>query len=190
VRIVGGRLAGRHLLSPGGRVRPTAELVRARWLDSLEADLAGAKVLELFAGSGALGLEAYSRGAGWVDFVERSPAALHALKGNVAALRTRAACRIFTRDAMEFVRGVEAGAYDLALADPPYNSSLAERLVHLWLERPFARILSVEHVAGARLPPGGRGFTLEGTGVTTYRIDDPDHPGGAPGASPPRRPGA
>jgi len=170
VRIVGGRLAGRHLISPGGRVRPTAETVRARWLSELEPELKGARVLELFAGTGALGLEALSRGATSVDFLEWNPAALHALKGNVTALRARKQSRIFVRDAMGFVSGLECGAYDMVLADPPYTSSLAERLVRIWMGRPFARVLSVEHAVGAALPRGGSSWRLEESEVTTYRV--------------------
>ena len=170
VRIVGGRLAGRHLISPGGRVRPTAETVRTRWLSELEPELKGARVLELFAGTGALGLEALSRGAASVDFLEWNPAALHALKGNVTALRARKQSRIFVRDAMEFVSGLEPGAYDVVLADPPYTSSLAERLIRLWTGRPFGRILSVEHAVGTALPRGGKSWRLEESEVTTYRV--------------------
>ncbi len=169
MRIVGGRWAGRSLTSPGGRVRPTGEELRDRWLSSLESDLGGARVLELFAGSGALGLEALSRGAAAVDFVEWNPSALHALRANVAALRARPASRIFTRDAMEFARALEPAAYDIVLADPPYTSRLAEALVSLWRERPFARILGVEHPADRAMPAGGRTTTVEAAAVTTYR---------------------
>jgi len=151
-------------------VRPTAETVRARWLSELEPEVKGARVLELFAGTGALGLEALSRGAAKVDFLEWNPAALHALKGNVTALRARKQSRIFTRDAMEFVAALDPGAYDVVLADPPYTSSLAERLVRIWKECPFARVLSVEHAAGAALPRGGRSWRFEDSEVTTYRV--------------------
>ncbi len=191
MRIVGGRWAGRSLLSPGGRVRPTSEEVRDRWLTELEPDVTGARVLDLFAGSGALGLEALSRGARAVDFVEWNPAALHALKGNVTALRARKACRIFKRDAFAFLATLEEGAYEVALADPPYTSRLGERLVRSWMERPFARILSVEHTADVHLPFGGRRWVLGDTAVTTWRTRGPG--GGARTAEAPlpeRGPGA
>lgn len=168
MRITGGRLEGRHLLSPGGRVRPTAEEIRTRWLSELGPHLRGARVLELFAGTGALGLEALSRGAASVDFVEWNPSALHALKGNVTALRVRDAARIFRKDALEFVGAIRTDAYDLVLADPPYTSTLAATLAARWLERPFSTILSVEHPAELPLPPGGSTWIWEGTGVTTW----------------------
>ncbi len=94
MRIVAGKHAERRLTSPGKRVRPTSESVRVRWLDRLEGELAGARVLDLFAGSGALGLEALSRGAKSADFVENGAEALHALKANVAALRETKRTRI------------------------------------------------------------------------------------------------
>jgi len=79
MRIVKGRFAGRDLVSPNdARVRPTAEHVRSAMLDALEPNLPGARVLDLFAGSGALGLEAMSRGSASADFVETRPASLAA----------------------------------------------------------------------------------------------------------------
>jgi 16S rRNA (guanine966-N2)-methyltransferase len=171
MRIVGGKWAGRHLTSPGqGRVRPTAETVRDAWVGALEGELRGARVLDLFAGTGALGLEALSRGARYADFVENGPGSLHALKANVAALRVREKTRIFKRDALPFAAALPAGAYDLAFADPPYESRMLDRLIESWKAVPFARILTVEHAASHVLPPGGRRTVLEeGIAVTTYR---------------------
>ena len=111
MRIVGGKWADRDLVSPGGRIRPTAETVRDRWLTLLAGSLDGARVLDLFAGSGALGLEAMSRGAARVDFVENGSASLHSLKANVAAFRVSKKTRIFKRDAIPFVEALEEGAY-------------------------------------------------------------------------------
>jgi 16S rRNA (guanine966-N2)-methyltransferase len=179
VRLVGGRWAGTPLVSPGGRVRPTAEGVRDLWLAELAPDLEGATVLDLFAGSGALGLEALSRGAASVDFVENQAAALHALKANVAALRVRGRARVFKRDAVAFLDRLEAGAYTVAVADPPYSSALAERIVRRWLAVHFARVLAVEHAADRALPDGGRRrvYGEHGeTAVTTFRCLGPAGP--------------
>src|SRR6476646_103065 len=96
------------------RVRPTAEHVRAALLDLLSDDVPDARVLDLFAGTGALGLEAISRGAKSADFVEFRPASLHALRANVAALRLRDRTRIFKKDALPFVAALGADSYDLA----------------------------------------------------------------------------
>jgi 16S rRNA (guanine966-N2)-methyltransferase len=168
VRILRGKWAGRALISPGGRTRPTAESVRAAWLDALEPHLPGARVLDLFAGTGALGLEALSRGAARVDFVENGPASLHALKANVAALRVRERTRIFKRDALPFVAALPPASYRLALADPPYGSRMADRLLEHWQATAFADILSVEHARDHRLPTGGRTLAFEETAVTIY----------------------
>jgi 16S rRNA (guanine966-N2)-methyltransferase len=171
MRIVGGKLAGRHLTSPGhGRVRPTAETVRDAWVGAVEAELKGARVLELFAGTGAVGLEALSRGAASVDFVESGAASLHALKANVAALRVRERTRIFKKDALPFAAALEAGSYGVAFADPPYGSRMLDRLIERWVEVPFALVLTVEHAADHALPAGGRRLVVEeGTAITTYR---------------------
>ncbi len=171
MRIVGGRWAGRDLISPADfRVRPTAESVRAALAELLAPELKGARVLDLFAGTGALGLEALSRGAARADFVETRPASLHALRANVAALHVRARTRIFKRDAIPFAAALPAGAYDLAFADPPYGSRMADRVIESWLARPYARVLAVEHDAQQELPPGGRRHLYGDTGITIYRV--------------------
>jgi 16S rRNA (guanine966-N2)-methyltransferase len=169
LRIVGGKWAGVSLASPGSRVRPTAEEVRDPWLTYLEGDLPGSRVLDLFSGTGALGLEALSRGASKVDFVENGAPALHALKANLTKLRVKNRTRLFKKDAIGFVHGLGAGAYDLVLADPPYSSHLAALLVELWLQCAFGRILSIEHEAGRTLPGGGSRRAFGASAVTTLR---------------------
>ena len=170
MRIVGGVWAGRDLVSPGARVRATAEQVRDGWLSMLAASLPGARVLDLFAGSGALGLEALSRGAASADFVENGPASLHSLKANVAAFRARSRTRIFKRDAIPFVEALEAGAYDIAFADPPYGSRKLDRVVERWLQVPFSRILSVEHDLEHGLPRAGKSHDFGNTRVTFFTV--------------------
>ena len=114
--------------------------------------LPGARVLDLYAGSGALGLEALSRGAERVDFVELASGSLAALRANIEALAVEDTVRVHRADALRFAERLEPGAYDLAFADPPYTGEGAERLVALFRRRPFARILSVEHPADLALP--------------------------------------
>lgn len=168
MRIVGGRWAGRDLTSPAGRVRPTAEDVRVLWMEVLGDRIEGARVLELYAGTGAVGLEALSRGARFVDFVENGPSALHALKANVAALRTGKRTRIFKQDALRFIARLPAGAYDIALADPPYGSRQTDRLIQRWLDVPFAAALAVEHAADQRVPGRGRTRVRGDAAITLY----------------------
>lgn len=152
-RIIAGRFGGRRLVAPRGRgTRPTADRVREAWMSILGPALPGAVVLDLFAGTGALGLEALSRGAARVDFVERDAGALDVLRRNVADLGVDADCRIIRADALRYVAGLPPGAYDVALADPPYRDGAAAGLITRFREVPFARILSVEHAASAPLP--------------------------------------
>jgi 16S rRNA (guanine966-N2)-methyltransferase len=171
VRIVGGKFAGRDLTSPNDfRVRPTAEHVRAGLMELLAADLPNARVLDLFAGTGALGLEAISRGARTADFVETRPASLHALRANIAALRLRDRTRVFKRDALPFVAALEPDSYDVAFLDPPYESRMLDRVLESWQARSFARVLAVEHARTHSLPPGRRMRTFEETSVTIYAV--------------------
>lgn len=171
MRIVAGRFAGRDLTSPpDSRVRPTSEQVRAGLLSLLEPDLADARVLDLCAGTGALGLEAISRGARSADFVEIRPASLHALRTNVARLHLRAATRIFKRDALPFAEALPEGSYDVAFADPPYESRLLDRIVDAWRQRRFARVLAVEHARTHELPPGAKRHRFGDTAISIYRL--------------------
>ena len=113
---------------------------------SILADqLVGARVLDLFAGSGALGLEALSRGAASATFVELSSASLKALEQNITALAVQDAATVHRGDAMRFAGKLPEGAYDVVFADPPYTIDYAAQLVALFRRRPFGRILSVEH---------------------------------------------
>ncbi len=172
MRIVAGKHAGRHLTSPAKRIRPTPETVRDRWLSRLKDDLDGARVLDLFAGSGALGLEALSRGASSADFVENGAEALHSLKANVAALREKKRSRIFKRDAIVFAEALDAHSYDIAFVDAPYGSKKLDRIVRAWEACHFARILGVEHARDHDRPSerlrGRTRFNGE-TGVTIFR---------------------
>jgi 16S rRNA (guanine966-N2)-methyltransferase len=167
MRIVGGKWEGRSLVSPAGRVRPTAEVVRDAWMSALADHLSGATILDVYAGSGALGIEALSRGASACDFVESDPAALHALKANLAALRLRSSTRIFKRDALEFISGLDQ-RYDLVFADPPYGSRQLDRLVASWLAAPFSRVLAVEHAADHPLAGRPRWKRFGQTMVSIY----------------------
>jgi 16S rRNA (guanine966-N2)-methyltransferase len=146
VRIVAGQFGGRRLVLPKNeRVRPTADRVREAWMSILGAAILDARVLDLFAGSGALGLEALSRGAAHVTFVELHPASLEALERNIAALGVADQVTVYRGDAMRYAERAEERAFDIVLADPPYSIDFAERLVALFRRHPFGRILSVEH---------------------------------------------
>lgn len=146
VRIVAGEFGGRRLVAPKGDVaRPTQDRVREAWFSILGDAVEGARVLDLFAGSGALGLESLSRGAVAAEFVEKNRHSLEALEKNIASLDVAGRAKVVKGDAMRFAQGLEAGNYDLAFADPPYDLGAGAKLVALFRERPFARILSIEH---------------------------------------------
>jgi 16S rRNA (guanine966-N2)-methyltransferase len=152
VRIVAGEFGGRRLVPPkDSRVRPTADRVREAWMSILADAIPGARVLDLYAGSGALGLEAISRGAASATFVELNPPSLRALDANIATLGVAERATVHRGDALRFAERLSAGAFDLALADPPYTRDDAASLVALFRRTPFARILSVEHSADLRL---------------------------------------
>jgi 16S rRNA (guanine966-N2)-methyltransferase len=151
VRITGGSWRGRQILSPKDpRARPTTEKVREAWMSIVKGRLGGARCVDLFAGTGAMGLEALSRGAASCDFVELFQANLTILGQNIEALVPRPTPdaprpRIFRADALRFAAKLEPLAYDVAFADPPYTTGHAARIAGIFRERPFARILGVEH---------------------------------------------
>jgi 16S rRNA (guanine966-N2)-methyltransferase len=169
MRIIAGRWADRALVSPGGRVRPTAEALRDEMMRMLGEDLKGARVADLFAGTGALGLEALSRGARYCDFVENGPAALHSLKANVAALRLREKTRIYDRDAIPFVERLPEDRYDIVFVDPPYGSRKLDRVIRQWLYVPFGRILVLEHAVDHEGLPRGRTRKFGESAITLLR---------------------
>jgi len=169
MRIVGGKFAGRDLVSPNdARVRPTAELVRAAMLDRLKDVLPKARVLDLFAGTGALGLEALSRGAASADFVETRPSSLHSLKANIALLRALDRTRVFKKDALPFAAALGEGSYDIAFVDPPYESRMLDRVIEGWQRVRFSAILVAEHATTHRLPPGAAVQRFGETSVSFY----------------------
>src|SRR4051794_23433297 len=153
MRIVAGRWRGRRLVAPGGHaVRPTADRVREAWMSIVQPWLPEARVLDLFAGSGALGIEAVSRGAAQADLVENAAANLKAIEQNLTSLAARDAVRIHRADALRFIRVLEPHAYDIAFADPPYDPGLAAAVAEQWLATPFADLIGVEHRAFEKVP--------------------------------------
>jgi 16S rRNA (guanine966-N2)-methyltransferase len=153
VRIIAGDWGGRRIKAPPGRdVRPTTDRVREAWMSALGGRLDNLTVLDLFAGSGALGLEALSRGATHATFVELARASLKSLEHNLGLLEAAKRSTVIKGDAMKYARQLGAGAFDLALADPPYGEGHAAALLARFHEVPFARELWVEHRTGEPLP--------------------------------------
>jgi 16S rRNA (guanine966-N2)-methyltransferase len=120
VRVVAGDFRGRRLAAPRGvRTRPTADRVREA-LFSMLGDVSGARVLDLYAGSGALGIEAMSRGAESAVFVERDPRAVAAIERNLESLGLEQ--EVLRQDAVRFLARA-TGTFDLVFCDPPYDSA-------------------------------------------------------------------
>ena len=173
MRIVAGRWRGRRISAPAGsHVRPTLDRVREAWMSILQRDLPGARVLDLYAGSGALGLEALSRGAVIADFVEKDPKSLRALQENIETLGADELAKVHRKAALPFAQSLSRFDYDVTFADPPYASDDAARLAEHWRALPFSRVLSVEHQATAAMPDGGDTRKYGSTAITFYRSED------------------
>jgi 16S rRNA (guanine966-N2)-methyltransferase len=170
LRIIAGKWRGRRIDTPAGDVvRPTGDRVREAWMSIVNPWLAEAKVLDLYSGSGALGLEALSRGAASVDFVENAATSLAVIRKNAETLGAGTGAAVHRADAILFAERLPAHAYDVAFADPPYDKGLATRLAELWLETPFSDILGVEHRLNEHLPGEGERRKYGGTVITFYR---------------------
>jgi 16S rRNA (guanine966-N2)-methyltransferase len=131
MRIVGGRLRGRALAAPKSQaIRPTADRLRESLFNILvhayDDPIAGARVLDLFAGTGALGLEALSRGAAFALFVDQASEARALIRANVAALGLGGVTRIFRRDACKLGDAHPLEPFTLAFLDPPYGAALVQ----------------------------------------------------------------
>ena len=129
MRIIAGRLRSRTLETPAGlATRPTSDRLRETLFNVLAPRIEGARLLDLYAGSGAVGLEALSRGAASVEFVERSPAALAVLRKNLSRLGVTAGFRIHGAGAGSVLRKMKSvtsnpdAAFDVVFLDPPYDA--------------------------------------------------------------------
>lgn len=173
MRIVAGRWRGRRIDAPEGEaVRPTGDRVRESWMSIVHDRLPDARVLDLCAGSGALGLEALSRGAGQCDFVEKATKVITVLQANLARVGGHPGAIIHRDDAVKFARALPAGSHDVAFADPPYATDIAVQLVEQWLQVPFAHVLGIEHASSLTLPAPGRARRYGSTTLTFYYSDD------------------
>ena len=141
-------------------------------MNILQLDLPGARVLDLYAGSGALGLEALSRGAIAADFVEKDPRSISALQENIEALGARDLATIHRKPALAFAEALGALDYDVAFADPPYSSGDATRLAERWVKAPFSRVLGIEHSATDAMPSGVSTRKYGSTAITFYRSEE------------------
>ena len=164
MRVVGGRLKGRNLASPASReIRPTADRLRESLFNILihayDDPIEGARVLDLFAGTGALGIEAISRGAAFALFVDSGTEARALLRNNVEALGLGGVTKVFRRDAGDLGPAHPVEPFSLAFLDPPYGNKLAEKaLVSLrdggWLTLDAILVVEEAKAAGFAAPEG------------------------------------
>jgi len=182
LRITGGAWKGRVLRAPAGSMcRPTLARVREALFSRLGVRVAGARVVDLFAGSGALGLEALSRGATRAVFVENAPAALAVLRENLDAMGVGPRAEVLACDARAFLAGGVGPAVpvDLLLADPPYgawNETWAPRLADgrglCWAERALRVIETTRREPAPTVAPGWRRWPERCYGETRVTIDE------------------
>jgi 16S rRNA (guanine966-N2)-methyltransferase len=164
MRVVGGRLKGRNIAAPTSRdIRPTADRLRESVFNILvhayDNPIDGARVLDLFAGTGALGIEAVSRGAAFVLFVDNGAEARALLRNNVEALALGGVTKVYRRDATDLGPAHPVEPFSLAFLDPPYGKALAEKsLASLrdggWLVSGALVVVEEAKAAGFAAPQG------------------------------------
>jgi 16S rRNA (guanine966-N2)-methyltransferase len=185
-RVIAGSARGIRLLAPGEGTRPLADRVKQTLFAILEPDLPGARVLDLFAGSGAGGIEALSRGAASAVFVEKAAGAARAIAENLTRTRLGANARVVRSDVIAYLAGPSAqdGPFDVVLVDPPFADVAVIRATLDRLGAPPAHVLAPQAWVVARYfwrdtPPEIVGLLASvrtrrfgETGVTFYRCRD------------------
>ncbi len=164
MRIVGGKFRGRALATPSGdEIRPTSDRVRESVFNILThgigVELEGIRVVDMFAGTGALGIEALSRGASYCLLVEEGPEARALIRQNIEALGLMGVTRIFRRDACDLGPAGKMAPFGIAFLDPPYGKGQGEKgLISLrdgaWLTPGAAVVLEERADAPVTLPEG------------------------------------
>ena len=164
MRVVGGRLRGRNLAAPSSQaIRPTADRLREALFNILvhayDNPIEGARVLDLFAGTGALGIEAISRGAAFALFVDNGAEARALLRNNVEALSLGGVTKVFRRDASNLGPAHPVEPFSLAFLDPPYGKGLAEKALAAlrdggWLTPGALLVVEEAKAAGFAAPDG------------------------------------
>lgn len=176
MRVITGSARGRRLAAPAGMdVRPTSDKVKEAVFSAVQFDLAGSAVLDLFAGSGQLGIEALSRGASSCVFVDSSRVSVETAKANIAAAGFRNEAVVMNSDSEQYLRMCRQ-TFDIALVDPPYKKGIIERVMPLLCGHMSDRgIVLCEHEKGLELPESfGRlvkrkTYRYGKTEVTLYR---------------------
>jgi 16S rRNA (guanine966-N2)-methyltransferase len=163
MRVIAGKVKGHRLKSPGDSTRPTTELVRGAVFSILQSVINNqSRVLDLYAGSGALGIEALSRGASWVDFVEHNPKCCATIKENLKRTGFTSQAKVYCCSVSKALT-VLSEEYDIVLLDPPYsNSTLVNTLSDLFSSPPVrvGSTIVVQHSSHQPMPPALKQFRL------------------------------
>lgn len=177
VRIIGGRHRGRHLhFAPVPGLRPTPDRVRETLFNWLQGEVHGSRCLDLYAGSGALGLEALSRGAGALCAVEHNRAAAARLRENLVLLGEDARAEVVTDEVMRYLGRAPSAPFDIVFADPPFADSVLPALCHRleqggWLGARAWIYLEQDAKRPWELPPDAWTVHREGVaGQSGYRL--------------------
>ena len=179
MRVITGSARGRRLISPEGYdVRPTTDKVKESIFNIIQFDIPGSSVLDLFAGSGQMGLEALSRGADSATFIDSSPYSIKICKENISALGFDSSSRVIRSDALSFL-SLCGDKFDIAFLDPPYAAGLLDKALSLVCDKmsDYGTIIC-EHPPEITLPEEIKGFTVYKKyrygkiNVTTYKKDN------------------
>lgn len=178
MRIISGSKRGKNLISPEGtEVRPTTNMVKESVFNILQFGIEGRRFLDLFAGSGQMGLEAVSRGAREAVLVDSSRDSVRVIEKNIAATGFGDRTRVVCADFAGYLRG-ERGAFDVAFIDPPYRDGLMERALELAAERMApGGVILCEHGSREQLPETAGDFVKHKvyrygkTSITAYRAE-------------------
>ena len=171
MRVISGTLKGKKLFSVKGlSLRPTSDRVRESVFDILQGSIEGRRVLDLFAGTGAMGIEALSRGARAAVFIENHPGSLDALKRNLAACRLEGVSEVLAKEAEGGLRFLEGrgGNFEVIFLDPPYGKGLASKTVAMLAGSPLLNpetLIVAEHSAAEEI---AEVFPLERVDFRTY----------------------
>ncbi len=156
MRVISGKARGRKLVSPEGLLtRPTTDRVKESIFNILSPYIPAQRVLDLFAGSGALGIEALSRGSAHCTFVEANKSAMATVKKNIELTRTEDSSSTVFGDSLSFLKSCHDG-FDVIFLDPPYNTGLLQKSVELIRERNLLKpdgVILCESEVGGEEPP-------------------------------------
>ncbi len=176
MRVITGLARGRKLKTlEGNDVRPTTDKVKEGFFSAIQFDIEGRKVLDLFAGSGQLGIEALSRGAALAVFVDQNPKAIEVIKDNLNTCKLEKNSRVLQTTAASFLSGI-GEQFDIVFIDPPYNSNIILDIMPLVLKRMSEHgIIVTEYSLDEKMPDSFDDFVKQKDykygkiGVSVYR---------------------